>query len=66
MDVCYPRLYETLCKHAGWFGSLVMLTPSFTHSGSDGVQDPTLSKLLSSGITSPPPDDVYDLPRVTG
>ena len=48
------------------FGKLVMLTPLSTPSGSDVIQDPTLSTLLSSGIINPPPDDVYDLPRAVG
>lgn len=46
-------------------GQLVTLTatPSFTHSGSEVVRDPTLSALLSTGIINPPPDDAHDLPR---
>ena len=47
-------------------GQLVALTPRLSPSGSDVVLDPTLRTLLSSGIVSPPPDDVHDLPRAAG
>lgn len=45
---------------------LFTLTPRLLPSGSDVILDPTLSTLLSSGIISPPPDDVHDLPRAAG